>query len=206
MKPARFILTGLTLSAAIAAGALAAGDPAEVGRPAPGFTLMDSNGATHSLSDFKGKFVVLEWVNFGCPFVRKHYDSGNMQSLQKIYTGKGVIWLSICSSAPGKQGYFEGDELKRRITSEKSNATGYLLDPNGATGKAYGAKTTPHLFVIDPEGVLIYAGGIDNIASTDHDDIARATNYVSETLDTAMLGKEVKTKTSRPYGCSVKYK
>jgi peroxiredoxin len=183
-----------------------AADPASVGAPAPAFTLTDAGGKTHSLTDFKGKYVVLEWVNFGCPFVRKHYDSGNMQELQKLYTGKGVAWLSVCSSAPGKQGYFEGKELTERIAAEKSMATAYLVDKEGTVGQAYGAKTTPHMFIINPQGTLIYAGGIDDRASTNKEDIKGSVNYVRETLDAAMNGKPVKVSTSRSYGCSVKYK
>jgi len=149
---------------------------------------------------------VLEWVNPGCPFVRKHYDSGNMPGLQEAYRDKGVVWLSICSSSPGKQGYFEGEELNAAIGDHSSRATAYLIDSDGSVGKMYDAKTTPHMFIINPEGVLVYAGGIDNIASTDKDDIKRATNYVKETLDAGMSGKEITVKASRPYGCSVKYK
>ena len=179
---------------------------AHVDEEAPDFTLTDSNGAKHSLSDYKGKWVVLEWVNFGCPFVRKHYNSGNMQSLQKTYTDKGVVWLSICSSAPGKQGYYEGEELRTEIKDHESHATAYLIDADGAVGRMYEAKTTPHMFIIDPKGILVYAGGIDNIASTDKDDIVKATNYVRETLDAGFAGKEITVKGSRPYGCSVKYR
>lgn len=179
---------------------------AHVDESAPDFTLADSNGAKHSLTDYEGKWVVLEWVNFGCPFVRKHYDSGNMQNLQKTYTDKGVVWLSICSSAPGKQGYFDGDELRTEIKDNGSHATAYLVDPDGIVGRMYEAKTTPHMYIINPKGVLVYAGGIDNIASTDRDDITKATNYVRETLDAGFAGKEIAVKGSRPYGCSVKYK
>lgn len=179
---------------------------ASLDESAPEFTLKDSNGRQHSLSDFKGKWVVLEWVNFGCPFVRKHYDSGNMPGLQKAYTEKGVVWLSICSSSPGSQGYFEGDELKSEIRDHNSHATAYLTDPDGTVGKMYQAKTTPHMYVVNPQGVLVYEGGIDNIASTDKDDISRATNYGREVLDAGMAGKDIAVKSSRPYGCSVKYR
>ncbi len=199
----RFVMAGTVLTAL--AFTLRAGEIA-VDQPAPAFTLSDISGKEHSLSDFKGKFVVLEWVNFGCPFVRKHYNSGNMQSLQKTYTGKGVIWLSICSSAQGKQGYYEPTELKERLAREKAVPTAYLLDAEGTVGRAYEAKTTPHIFIINPAGILIYAGGIDNIASTDVDDIPKARNYVKEVLDAALAGKTVEVKASRPYGCSVKYK
>jgi peroxiredoxin len=177
-----------------------------IGEAAPLFTLKDLQGKEYSLADLKGKFVVLEWVNFDCPFVGKHYGSGNMQKLQKEYTEKGVTWLSICSSAEGKQGYFELPELKERIAEEKSVPTAYLIDESGEVGKKYEAKTTPHMFVINPEGILLYAGGIDDKPSTDRDDIKTATNYVSLALDAAMAGQEVKVTASKPYGCSVKYK
>jgi peroxiredoxin len=179
---------------------------AKVDEAAPAFTLTDVDGNRHSLADFKGKYIVLEWVNYDCPFVRKHYASGNMQRLQREWTDKGVVWLSICSSAPGKQGYFETAELKDRIKEEKAVPSAYLLDSEGTVGKMYEAKTTPHMYIINPEGVLIYAGGIDNIASTNVDDIGMATNYVRATLEAAMAGKPVEVKGSRPYGCSVKYK
>lgn len=196
----------VALALAVAAPLAGAGNPVEVGAAAPAFTLVDAGGTTHSLSDFKGKYVVLEWVNFGCPFVRKHYDSGNMQGLQSTYRERGVVWLSICSSAPGKQGYFEGKELTERIAAEKSRATAYLVDRDGTVGQEYGAKTTPHMFVINPEGTMIYAGGIDDIASTNKEDLKTAVNYVRATLDAAMNGKPVRVTTSRPYGCSVKYR
>ncbi len=196
----------LILFTALAARPAPASEPAAVDTPAPAFTLRDANGGTHSLDEFQGKFVVLEWVNFDCPFVRKHYGSGAMQDLQRTMTARGIVWLSICSSAPGKQGYFEGDELKERIATEHSSPTAYLLDPEGTVGKLYNAKTTPHMFVIDPKGTLIYAGGIDNMATTDKGDIARATNYVTAALQEATAGKPVEVKTTRSYGCSVKYK
>jgi hypothetical protein len=179
---------------------------AKVDEPAPAFTLKDAAGKAHSLADYKGKLVVLEWVNFGCPFVRKHYDSGNMQRLQQMAAGKGVIWLSICSSAPGKQGYFEGSELNDKIAAERSAAIAYLVDADGSVGRAYEAKTTPHMFIVDRSGMLIYAGGIDDVASTRQEDIAGATNYVQKGLESALNGKPLETKTSKPYGCSVKYK
>jgi hypothetical protein len=197
------ILTLLAGSVILSTAALAG---AKVDEPAPAFTLKDAAGKAHSLADYRGKLVVLEWVNFGCPFVRKHYDSGNMQRLQQMAAGKGVIWLSICSSAPGKQGYFAGSELTEKIAAERSAAATYLVDEDGTVGRAYEAKTTPHMFLIDPSGKLIYAGGIDDVASTRQEDIAGATNYVQKALDAALAGKPVETKTSKPYGCSVKYK
>ncbi len=178
----------------------------KIDQAAPDFKLTDATGKEHSLSDFKGKWVVLEWVNFGCPFVKKHYGSGNMQNLQKTYTEKGIIWLSICSSAPGKEGYYDSEALTEKIKSTNNASTAYLVDSEGKVGKMYEAKTTPHMFIVDPEGKLAYAGGIDNIASTDKDDIKEATNYVKEALDAALAGKPIAVKSSKPYGCSVKYK
>ncbi len=179
---------------------------AEVGKAVPDFTLPDSHGKSHSLSDYAGKIVVLEWLNHGCPFVQKHYDSGHMQKLQKTYTEKGVVWFSIISSAPGKQGYCTPEQAVE-ITKEKSAVpTAVLLDPEGNVGKSYGAKTTPHMFIISKEGILVYNGAIDDIRSTDVDDVAKAQNYVQMALDELLAGKEISVKTSQPYGCSVKYK
>ncbi len=178
---------------------------AVIGQPAPEVSLPDTSGATQRLSAFKGKFVVLEWVNFECPFVGKHYGSGHMQKLQKDYTGKGVVWLSINSSAKGQQGYYASDEINARLKQKGAAPTAYLLDTAGSVGRAYGAKTTPHMLIVDPKGTLIYAGGIDDTPSTDQADIATATNYVSKALDEARAGKPVSTATSQSYGCSVKY-
>jgi peroxiredoxin len=200
----RQVVSVLLLSITLVPGAIFA-KPPRVDQAAPEFTLTGTDGKRHSLSDYKGKYVVLEWVNFDCPFVRKHYGSGNMQSLQKAYTAKDVVWLSICSSAPEKQGYFEVAEIKDRMKQLEAAPTQYLIDPDGAVGKKYEAKTTPHIFIINPEGKLIYAGGIDNIASTNVDDIPKATNYVRETLDRSMAGQEIIVKGSKPYGCSIKY-
>ncbi len=185
---------------------LFAADKAEIDKPAPNFTLTDSNGNEHSLSDFEGKYVVLEWINFDCPFVKKHYDGDNMQMLQKKYTEKDVVWLAICSSAEGKQGYFDNDEINKRIADHNAAMTGYLIDESGEVGKMYAAKTTPHMYIIDMEGVLVYAGGIDDRKSTSIADIKGATNYVSQALDELLAEKEVSVKVSSPYGCSVKYK
>jgi len=177
-----------------------------VGKPAPGFSLPDSTGKTHSLSDYKGKIIVLEWLNHGCPYVKKHYNSGNMQKLQKTYGAKGVIWFSLVSSAPGKQGYMTPEETTETVQQKKAAPKAVLLDPEGTVGKLYGAKTTPHMFIIDSEGVLVYNGGIDDIRSTSTDDIAKARNFVQMALDELLAGKEVTVRTSQPYGCSVKYK
>jgi len=179
--------------------------PAAVGQSAPDFTLKDSEGKFLSLSGFKGRFVVLEWVNFDCPFVRAQYNSGIMPALQGTYTGKGVVWLSICSSAPGKDGYLEGSELKSRMERMKAVPSAYLIDAEGTVGRSYAAKTTPTMYVVDPRGILIYAGGIDDTPSTDAGEIPRARNYVREALDLAMSGKPVEVTYSRSYGCSVKY-
>lgn len=195
-----FLLAMLALALPLAfAGGL------EIDKPAPNFTLKDVEGKSHSLADFKGKFVVLEWINFDCPFVGKHYRSGNMQNLQKTYTAKGVVWLAICSSAPGKQGHFTAEVIKKRLAEAKAAPTAYLTDEDGTVGKLYGAKTTPHMFIIDPKGTLVYAGGIDDIRSTDVADIAKAKNYVTAALDEALAGKPVTEKVTTPYGCSVKY-
>ncbi|MDX9857459.1 MAG: thioredoxin family protein [candidate division Zixibacteria bacterium] len=178
---------------------------ATIDQPAPAFTLTDTEGTVHSLSDFKGKYVVLEWINFDCPFVVKHYSSGNMQSLQKKYMESGVVWLTICSSAPGKQGYFEGEELASRMEAEEWMGTAYLADPTGAVGKAYGATNTPHMYVISPEGMLIYAGAIDDTPSTKTADIPTSANYVVAALDAVVAGQPVATKATAAYGCAVKY-
>lgn len=175
------------------------------GQAAPDFKLTDINGTEHSLSSFAGKFVVLEWVNLDCPFVKKHYSGGNMQGLQKEYTGKGVIWLAINSSAKGKQGNFSAEDWKKKMSENGSAVTATLLDENGKVGKLYSAQTTPHMFIIDPKGSLIYQGAIDDKASTEAGDIPNSKNYVKAALDEALAGKPVSTASSKAYGCSVKY-
>jgi peroxiredoxin len=178
---------------------------ATVGKPAPDFKLTDSNGKARSLSDFKGKFVVLEWVNFDCPFVKKHYESNNMQKLQKEFTGKKVAWLSINSSAKGKQGNFAPADINAKIKERKASPTAYLIDEDGTVGRLYGAKSTPHMFVIDSKGVLVYAGAIDDNNSADAADAAKAKNYVREALNASMKGKPVAEASTKAYGCGVKY-
>lgn len=178
---------------------------AVVGKPAPPIELRDTDGKTVRLDAFKGKFVVLEWVNFQCPFVGKHYGSGNMQKLQEKYTEEGVVWLSICSSAPRKQGYVTGPEAKKLLEEKGAMPSRFLLDPKGTVGKSYGAKTTPHMFVIDPKGVVVYNGAIDDKPSTKRADIATAKNYLAAALDASMSGKKIEIAASQPYGCSVKY-
>ena len=179
--------------------------PAAVGQSAPDFTLRDNEGKSHSLSDFKGKFVVLEWVNYDCPFVRAQYNSGSMPSLQRTYTGKGVVWLSVCSSAPGKDGYYEGTDLTSRMERMKAAPSAYLVDAQGDVGRLYAAKSTPTMFVVDPLGTLIYAGGIDDTPTTNPSEVTHSRNYVREALDLSMAGKPVDVTYSRSYGCSVKY-
>jgi len=175
------------------------------GQPAPAFTLTDTNDKTHNLADYKGKFVVLEWFNQQCPFVKKHYDSANMQKLQKEYTKKGVVWLSICSSAEGRPGYFSPTEHNKMFAEKKAAPTAILIDSDGKVGHLYGAKSTPDMFVINPKGILIYAGAIDDKPSPDMSDIATAKNYVKAALDEAMSGKSVAIASTKSYGCSVKY-
>ncbi len=198
-------LAVFALAAACLAAAPFARAEVAVGQPAPDFTLTDTNGRKHSLSSFKGKYVVLEWNNADCPFVVKHYASNNMQTLQKTYTGKGVIWLTINSGAPGKDGVYPAAELNKMTQAKGAAPTAYLLDGDGKVGKAYGAKNTPQMFVITPEGKIAYMGAIDSIRSANKDDVPKATNYVKAALDATMEGKPVATPVSQPYGCSVKY-
>ncbi len=193
------IVFGLTVIAPSAAFA------ARVGEPAPDFTATDSNGQVHHLSDYRGKFVVLEWTNRGCPYTRKHYDSGNMQRLQREWTAKGVIWLTVLSSASGKQGYMTAAEENAYLKQENAHPTAALLDPTGALGHLYDAKTSPQMYVINPQGTLIYDGAIDDRPTTDVADIQGAKNYLTLALEEATAGKSVSTPATRPYGCSVKY-
>jgi alkyl hydroperoxide reductase subunit AhpC len=178
---------------------------ARIGDPAPNFTATDTNGQTHKLSDYAGKFVVLEWHNRGCPYTQKHYNSGNMENLQREWTGRGVIWLTVISSAPGKQGFVTASDENAYIKQVNAAPTAVLLDPTGTLGHLYEAKTTPHMFIINPQGTLIYNGAIDDRPTADRSDINGAKNYVSAALEQALAGKPVTTPTTRPYGCSVKY-
>lgn len=186
---------------AVSTAALAA----RVGEPAPNFTAIDSNGKAHTLAAYHGKFVVLEWHNQGCPYTQKHYNSGNMERLQKEWTQKGVVWLTVISSAPGTQGYVTAEQENDYLRRMNAAPTAALLDPTGDLGHLYSAKTTPHMFIISPDGVLIYDGAIDDKPTPDPADITSSRNYVSLALNEAMSGKPVSTPTSRPYGCSVKY-
>ncbi|MES2685011.1 MAG: thioredoxin family protein [Pseudomonadota bacterium] len=177
----------------------------KVGEAAPNFSLSGEDGKPHSLADYKGKTVVLEWTNAECPFVKKHYSGGNMQSLQKTYTGKDVVWLSINSSAPGKQGAVDAAKAAAIVKEKGAAPTHVLLDGKGEVGRLFEAKTTPHMFIVDTNGKLAYAGGIDSEPSADPADIASATPYVKNALDELLAGKPVSTAVTKPYGCSVKY-
>ena len=202
--------TGLgALAAGAGAGALAGVRPAHaaarVGEPAPGFSLPATTGGTVSLDAHRGKVVVLEWTNHDCPYVRKHYESGNMQTLQKETTGQGVVWLSIISSAPGEQGHVDAAQANALTAKRSAAPTAVLLDPQGAVGKTYGATNTPHMYVIDPGGKLVYAGAIDDRPTTRKGDITGANNYVRAALQAVAAGQPVKTPVTRAYGCTVKY-
>lgn len=194
-----FVLSVLLLTTATAFA------DAEVGKPAPDFTLTDTHGKTHALKDLKGKTVVLEWLNFECPFVKKHYGSGNMQKLQAAETAKGTVWLSIVSSAKGKQGYYEPKEMNEREAKAKAKATAVLYDTDGKVGKAYGAKSTPHMFVIDQDGKIAYRGAIDDKATTEVEDIPTAKNYVAAALEDLRANRKVATAETKSYGCGIKY-
>jgi peroxiredoxin len=182
----------------------AEGSPA-IGEEAPPFTLTDSSDVKHSLSEYRGKYVVLEWTNPGCPFVKKHYESGNMQKLQAEYTKKGVVWLTIDSSAPAEQGFLAGQDAKKARQQEYSASTALLLDPDGKVGHEYHATNTPDMYIISPEGKLVYEGAIDSIPSADQADLSKATNYIQTSLDAAMDGKPISEPVTKAYGCSVKY-
>lgn len=193
------------ITAALFAVATTAGAALKIGEPAPAFTGTDTAGNEHALSDFLGKVVVLEWTNHDCPYVRKHYNSGNMQEQQRNATADGVVWLSIISSAPGKQGHVSAAQADELTARRNAVPTAVLLDESGTIGQAYDARTTPHMYVIDTEGRLAYMGGIDSIASANPADIATATQYVPAALAQVMKGEPVGTPVTRPYGCSVKY-
>jgi len=181
-------------------------DSPPVGSKAPEFSLPDMKGKSHSLSEYKGKYVVLEWFNPECPFVKKHYGTDNMQKLQQEFTGKGVVWLTIDSNAPGMEGNLSAEAAEKISNSWKTHQTALLLDPDGKVGKAYGAKNTPHMFVVSPEGKIVYEGAIDSKASPNPADIPSSTNYVKVALDESLSGKPVSNPNTKPYGCSVKYK
>lgn len=197
------------LTAGAASPLLAHAATAAVGQAAPEFSALDTAGKSHQLSDFKGKLVVLEWTNPGCPFVRKHYSgdaSGNMQSLQKEFTGKGVVWLAINSTETGSADYLAPARLAGWMGEKQAQPSATLMDESGKIGQLYSAKTTPHMYIINPQGVLVYAGSIDSVASARVDDIKTATNYIRQGLSEALAGKAISMANTKPYGCSVKYK
>jgi peroxiredoxin len=194
----------MTVGVLITAGGISLAE-VQVGKEAPDFVLTDTNGKTHHLSDYKGKYIVLEWYQPDCPFVRKHYNSGNMQALQKEYIAKGVVWLSIDSSAAGQEGNYPPAELNQIAAKNGAARTALLLDADGKVGHLYGAKTTPDMYIINPQGVLVYQGAIDDKPSTALGDVKMAKNYVKSALNAAMGGQTVATTSTRPYGCSVKY-
>ena len=203
-------LLTLALFVAGGCGADAAQQPSPypapvIGKAAPEFTAVDTYGKSHSLSQYRGKWVVLEWVNHQCPYVRKHYDNNVMQALQKKYADKGVVWLSVVSSAPGKQGHFPNDKANA-LTKEKGAAPhAVLVDESGKVGRTYDARTTPHMFVINPQGTLVYMGGIDDKPTSRAADLQGARPHVDIALQEGMAGKPITVPTSQPYGCSVKY-
>ena len=189
----------------LSAGVQPATAQARIGAPAPAFTLTGSNGRDLSLVDFKGKTVVLEWTNHGCPYVGKHYRGNNMQALQKKWTGQGVVWLSVISSAPGQQGHVTPQQANKLTADRGAAPTAVLLDPTGKVGRAYGARTTPHMYVINGEGALVYMGGIDDQPTARLEDLKRARNFVDEALSEIAQGKPVSATASRAYGCAIKY-
>lgn len=201
----RGIATVAALSALALAAPLAAREPVQPGKPAPDFTVKDTGGKDVSLAALKGKTVVLEWNNPGCPYVKKHYGAGNMQALQQEATAQGVVWLTINSGPPGAQGHMNGLEADKYMADQKAAASSYLLDPDGRVGRAFGATVTPHMYVIDKAGVVAYMGGIDDKPSTSQADIKDARNYVREALKAVAEGKPVQTASARPYGCQIKY-
>jgi peroxiredoxin len=204
----RAFLAG-TSFAALASGGIVLARPAyaaaKVGEPAPAFSLNGTNGKAVSLADQRGKLVVLEWTNHDCPYVRKHYETSNMQSLQKESTGQGVVWLTVISSAPGTQGHVSASQADELTSTRKANPTAVLFDPTGSAGKAYGATNTPHMYVVDKGGLLVYAGAIDDRPTSRKGDVQGAHNYVRAALQSVAAGQPVKTPVTRAYGCTVKY-
>ena len=200
LKPIfRVVLITLAVYAGNSSAAL------RVGQPAPDFEGVDTHGKVHRLADYRGKTLVLEWTNHDCPYVRKHYSAGNMQDQQRAAAAQGVVWLSVISSAPGKQGHVSPQQADELTRSRDAAPEAVILDSESTIGRAYGAKTTPHMYIIDGAGTLVYMGGIDSIASADPSDITRATQYVRLALQELAAGKPVGTPVTRPYGCSVKY-
>ncbi|MBJ7535634.1 thioredoxin family protein [Rhodomicrobium vannielii ATCC 17100] len=199
LKPLAMLLASVAMTAAASAAP-------EIGNPAPDFSATDSNGKAVRLSDYRGKTVVLEWTNDGCPYVQKHYSTNNIQSLQKDAAAKGVVWLSVISSAPGEQGAVSGADANKLSEKRGAAPAAVLLDPEGKVGRAYDARTTPHMFIVNGDGTLVYMGGIDDKPTATPSDVKGAKNYVRAALDDLAAGKPVATPVTRPYGCSVKYK
>src|SRR5437660_9674292 len=195
----------LALSSLVATTLFAADSP-PVGAAAPDFSLPDVSGKTHSLSEYKGKYVVLEWFNPECPFVEKHYGGGNMQKLQGEYTGKGVVWLTIDSNAPGTEGNITAEQAQKIMAQWKTKQTALVLDPESKIAKLYGAKNTPDMVIINPEGKIVYEGAIDSKATPNPADIPSSTNYVKSALDESLAGKPVSNAQTKPYGCHITYK
>jgi peroxiredoxin len=189
----------------LSAGMQFASAEALIGAAAPAFTLTDSNGRNLSLADFKGKTVVLEWTSHECPYVGKHYRGNNMQALQKKWTGQGVVWLSVISSAPGQPGHVSPQQANKLTVDREAAPTAVLFDPTGKVGRVYGARTTPHMYVINGEGALVYKGGIDDQPTARLQDLKGARNFVDQAVSEISQGKPVSVTTSRPYGCSIKY-
>lgn len=207
MQRRQFATSSLATAALLATTSAAwAQATATVGQAAPNFTAKDVAGKTVSLADFKGKTVVLEWVNPGCPYVRKHYQGGNMQGTQQEAIGKNAVWIAVNSTATDHPDYLKPADLAKWMKEQKAPATHTLMDEDGKIGKAYGARTTPHMYIVDGKGMLVYAGGIDSIPSASAADIPKATNYVKVSLTELANGKSVSNNITRPYGCSVKYK
>jgi hypothetical protein len=177
----------------------------ETGAQAPAFSVQDASGATRTLAEFRGRTVILEWTNHGCPYVRKHYDSGNMQTLQREATADGIVWLQVISSAPGEQGHLDGAGALARVRTDNAAPTATLLDPTGVMGRAYGARNTPHMFIVSPQGVLVYQGAIDDRPSARPSSLEGANNYVRAALADLEAGRPVQVAETTPYGCSVKY-
>lgn len=198
--------TLLSAAALLALGAHLPARAARVGQPAPDFSLPDTGGKAVRLADFRGRFVVLEWTNPGCPFVRKHYESGNMGATQKLARDQGVAWLAINSTETASGDYLEPPRLANWLKQHQGVPTAVLMDPEGTTGRAYDAKTTPHLYIVDPQGMLVYAGGIDSIASARVSDIEKATNHVKAALADIAAKRPIAQAVTKPYGCTIKYK
>jgi len=204
-RKSALLLTIVAISMLACLPATSARADVEIGKPAPAFTLPSADGKEVSLESQRGKFVVLEWLNHGCPYVRKHYESDNMQRLQRKFTERGVVWLSIISSAPGKQGHSTPEQALADAKEKGAKPTAVLLDESGTIGRTYGAATTPHMFVIDPTGALVYMGAIDDQPSFAAESLSGAKNFVELALEEVMAGKIVSLPATKPYGCAVKY-